>query len=113
MPKKKRTRKDKIHTDVRRQSTSSADFPKKSVSTTRENDEQSKQAEPSIGTFSLPQEYTQNAPKKTAVRANQTIKTVAVDTSSYSYLRGDLLKTTFLTLTIVGAELFVYFFIMK
>lgn len=113
MPKKKRTRKDKIQTDVRRQTTSATDLPKKSVSTTRENKEQSKQAEPSIGTFSLPQEYTKDSSEKAPVKKVQQVKTATIDTSSYSYLRGDLLKTSFLTLTIVGAELFVYFFIMK
>ena len=112
MPKKKRTRKDKIQTDVRRQTTSATDLPKKSASTTRENKEQTKQAEPSIGTFSLPHEYTKDS-KKAPVKSVQPIKTATIDTSSYSYLRGDLLKTSFLTLTIVGAELFVYFFIMK
>jgi hypothetical protein len=109
MPKKKRTKKDKIQTDQRRQTSPSLGHTAKAA-VTREVEKTPSVGEQTSGTFSLSKEYSGPTKRKTPM---QTAQTVAISTSAYSYLRSDLLKTTILTSAIVIAELVIYFFIMK
>lgn len=111
MPKKKRTREDKIQADKRRQSATQTVHLNKKAAVTREVENKPEAPAATSSTFSLPKEYG-NAKSKTAAPASTT-QTVAINTSAYNYLRGDLLKTTFLTTAIIAAELIIYFFMMK
>lgn len=109
MPKKKRTRKDKIQTDIKRQSPSALSRSQSTAAETREIAEEKQTVETTQSTFALPEKY------QTKRKATPTIaaKTVAINTNSYGYLRGDLVKTFVLTTLIIGVELFIYFFMMK
>lgn len=106
MPKKKRTRKDKIQADIKRQSTPSLAHPTRPVAVTREAKEPEKTKQTS-GSFSLPQRYTDQ------IKTHPTTASAKISTSAYGYLQGDLLKTTVLTFSIIGAELLIYFMMMK
>lgn len=111
MPKKKRTRKDKIQADIKRQSPSKLAHPNKpSVSISRETTEVNKVEETAIGTFSLPKGYQKPSQKPVSI---QTPQDVTISTNAYSYLRGDLLKTLFITTVIIAVELLIYFNLMK
>ncbi len=107
MPKKKRTRQQKIQADVKREPTPRSHVNVKSA-VTREVKEQRAEAV-SSGTFSLPEQFIKQAATATHVPP----KTVTIATAEYSYLRGDLLKTTFLTLGIVVIQLVIHFFVMN
>jgi hypothetical protein len=109
MPKKKRTKKDKIQSDMRRQSSPALGHSSKAA-VTREVENTSSPSNNTSATFSL-NEFGSQTKKKASTPAPA--KTVAINTGAYSYLQGDLLKTTILTSAIVAAELFIYFFIMK
>ncbi len=109
MPKKKRTRQQKIQTDVKRQSPSPRTHVTSSAAVTREVKESRNEASEALGTFSLPQKYLQQAATATHVPP----KAVAITTSEYGYLRGDLLKTTLLTFGIIALELVIHFFVMN
>jgi hypothetical protein len=109
MPKKKRTRKDKIQTDLKRQSPTALSRSQSPAAVTREVEHRTEDAKPTTTTFSLPEKYQ----SKTKVPTARQAQTVAINTSSYNYLRGDLLKTFVITTLIIGAELFIYLFIMK
>lgn len=82
MPKKKKTREQKILADKRRNV---------------ENQ--------SLYTFTSP---LSQAPKKQS--ANTTPKAATISTASYKYLAGDLRKTLLLTFFIMVAELLIYYF---
>jgi hypothetical protein len=112
MPKKKRTRKDKIQADQRRQTFPLPDRSGSAATVTSETEATPKAENASMNTFSLPTAYT-SSKKKTVEHTAATTKTSAIQTSTYSYLRGDLMKTLFLTGSIIAVELCVYFFMMK
>ena len=107
MPKKKKTREQKIQADMRRQSPVSK--PQVRVS------DQQKQTTPTEvtpqiqqATFSLSKEYTPRhhpGTPKDLVQESQ-----AIHTNSYKYLAPDLIKTVFLTSSIIVAELLIKFF---
>lgn len=109
MPKKKRTRKDKIQTDTKRQSPSALSRSQSTAAETREIAEEKNPVEPTQNTFALPEKY---QTKRKSIPTS-TSQTVAINTNSYGYLRGDLVKTFVLTILIIGVELFIYFFMMK
>ncbi len=107
MPKKKRTRQQKLQTDAKRQSTPRTHV-NASAAVTREVKEPRSKETPS-GTFSLPEKYIEQVATATHIPP----KTVTIATAEYGYLRGDLLKTTLLTFGIVAIELIVHFFVMN
>ncbi len=91
MPKKKRTLKQKVQSDVRRHSTHTM--------THHESDGQ---------TFSLPQSYFTPTQK---IPATPRVTTIA--TNEYRYLGRDLFKTMFLTGTIVLIEILIRYVIER
>lgn len=111
MPKKKRTRKDKIQADLKRQSSPSLAHPTRSAAVSREAKDPVNKTEESKGTFSLPEKYASASTKssKSTIKA----RPVEINTAAYSYISGDLLKTTVLSIAIIGAELLIYFTMMK
>lgn len=82
MPKKKKTREQKVLADKR-----------------RDNENQS------LYTFTSTLSQSQKKPAATAQKHAATIST-----ASYNYLAGDLRKTLLLTLFIIVAELLIYYF---
>lgn len=108
MPKKKRTRKEKIQADVKHQTSPSLAHPTRSAAVSREAKEPVEKTEETNGTISLPQKYAA-APS----RKSTTQRPAEINTSAYSYIRGDLLKTTVLTILIIGAEIIIYFTWLK
>lgn len=92
MPKKKRTRKEKLQSDMRRQT------PRATVP----------QPQETIATTYSVSEMLTPSPKVTSPES--IMKQQTIITSDYAYLNRDLLKTTLLTGTIVALELFIYFF---
>lgn len=105
MPKLKKTRKQKMKTDQRRQVSTSMASPSKSVE--KAAPERAQQApERRDGTYSLSDSFA----VKTKASTKQTLqKETTVDTNEYKYLRGDLWKTLFLTSAIVVTELVIRF----
>jgi len=89
MPKKVKTRKQKILADSRRKANPTVE---KKVDT---------------ATYSIPQQK-QSATPGQSIYAKSNLQTT-IATSSYSYLSGDLRRTVFLTLAIVIAELLIRF----
>lgn len=103
MPKKKKTLKQKMQADQRRQ-------PTTAVRTSSENSPQTipQPAHTSASTsFSLP---TTHAKKHRESREQARTTAIAIDTNEYAYLSKDILKTTLLTSLIVIAELVMKFF---
>lgn len=111
MPKKKRTRQDKIQADLKRQSRPSLAHPTRSAAVSREAKEPVNKTEETKGTFSLPEKYTASSPRKST--PTMKARPAEINTAAYSYIRGDLLKTTVLTISIIGAELLIYFTMMR
>lgn len=113
MAKKKRTRKDKMQTDLRREASTTSSTKRRTVAKSSRQTAKPKAAEQAGNTFSLPQEYVANIGREAALEAVGTPQNVSINTSAYRYLRGDLLKTMTLTTLIIASELFIYFFWMK
>lgn len=109
MPKLKKTRKQKMKTDQRRQVSSSMTTPSKSVEkATPEKTQQTPERQ--SGTYSLSDSFS----VKTKASAKQPIhQERAVSTNEYKYLRGDLWKTIFLTSAIVVTELVIRFVVER
>jgi hypothetical protein len=109
MPKKKKTRKQKMQTDQRRQMTQQLSPSQASVQTPVHADNEPQEAtESHAGTFSLPKSFTFTSAKKTqAVAAPQ--QRTAIITNEYHYIGTDLLKTVLLTASIIIAELVIRF----
>ena len=105
MPKKKRTRKQKIQTSQR--------HVDHAVMTTNEPLQTSNQESPrqgSVGShvsFSLPTSYTHA--KNAATIPTTHVATAAITTNDYGYLGKDLLKTGLLTVAIVATECLIRF----
>ena len=103
MPKKKRTRKQKIQTDQRQVDHEVIVRDKQSQPTNPTSTKQ-QNAVPGIS-FSLPTSY---ANKKVSAPLTQPT-TVAISTNEYTYLGKDLLKTGVLTSVIVIVECLIRF----
>jgi hypothetical protein len=110
MPKKKKTLKQKMQTDQRRQSD-----PKVLTSPNASNNtlptasgHVERPTETASGMFSLPTDYSKKNKETVATRTAQA-SAITISTNEYSYLGKDLLKTGFLTIIIVLAELVIKF----
>lgn len=91
MPKKKKTLKQKLQTDKRRQLTTvSADHTEESVTSP---------------TFSLPQDYIKTTSAKRTTIKHTPTQVTNIQTHEYKYLRRDLIKTSMLTTSIVVLEI--------
>ena len=109
MPKKKKTRKQKILTEQRQNlkyhdlssSSEMVSHEKKSVKTPAQED--------TSGSFSvsLPQSYAAVNHKESFVK---TAGAATINTSEYGYLKKDLVKTAILTVLILVAEMLIHFF---
>jgi|SRR6185437_887913 len=106
MPKKRKTRKEKITHEQKRQrvhdSTSSI------VSSTQTSTQQEPQSTSSSMTFSLP-DIKQKSPEVIKAKHSQPVN---ISTNEYGYLSNDLTRTALLTGAIVFAELFIKLFIV-
>lgn len=105
MPKKTKTLKQKKQADQRRQvSPESSSAKASSAKKTTHISQTMATTHVHQTTFSLPTTAIKPSIHKTPVHASQAT-TIAIDTSDYSYLGKDLLKTGLLTIGIVVAEL--------
>jgi hypothetical protein len=102
MPKKKKTLKQKMQADQRRDVT-------KSVTTSHEPSP-STAANPAASgvSFSIPAAHTKKHNERPVAQPRTTA--IAIDTNEYTYLSKDLIKTSVLSLLIVVAELAIKFF---
>ncbi|SRR6266568_632666 len=106
MPKKRKTRKEKILLDNKRQVVQE---PAPSVvSSSKKQTPRTEQETEKIETFSLPtaMDKIHTAPEK----AKQSIQSITISTNEYGYLATDLMKTALLTGAIVFAELLIRLF---
>jgi hypothetical protein len=106
MPKKRKTKKQKILHDNKRQTVPEVVSPLPSSS--QKETQESAQQTVTPATFSLPvaSEKPHTAPEK----AKTTTPAVTVSTTEYGYLSTDLMKTALLTGAIVFAELLIRLF---
>ncbi len=107
MPKKRKTKKQKILLDNKRQVVQE---PAPSVVSSSKNETpQTEQETEKTETFSLPivMDKTHTIPEK----AKQSPLAVTISTNEYGYLATDLMKTTLLTGAIVFAELLIKLFV--
>ena len=107
MPKKKKTLKQKLKAEQRRQ------FPTPDSSSVENSVIENHAQIPTEQTFSLPQSYLDNSHKakqKTAAMIqNARAQTLSIATHEYKYLGRDLAKTLFLTGSIIIVELVLRF----
>ncbi len=89
MPKKVKTRKQKILADSRRRAAPTSEKKVDSI------------------TYSIPAQ--KHTPNSISVTPAQTNKHVSIKTASYSYLSADLRRTVFLTLAITIVEIIIKF----
>jgi len=104
MPKKKKTLKQKLKTEQRRQ------FP--SIDSSLQDHSVAEDAvSPDLKeqTFSLPHSYTGNTVKTTRKVISTPMQATTIATNEYKYLGRDLLKTLFLTSSIIIVELVLRF----
>ncbi|MBA3723901.1 MAG: hypothetical protein H0W89_03320 [Candidatus Levybacteria bacterium] len=114
MPKQKKTLKQKMQTDVRRQASPSLSRHSETAPISRETKTPNPVEQAPIGTFSLPTPYTKKQTKLRAIpHAHSPVSSAAINTNDYAYLRGDLLKTVIITSAIIIIETLVYFLILK
>ena len=111
MPKRKKTLKEKKHADERRHVTHETTHLAGTTSRNHQSHEMTPEsiAAPLGNTFSLPTNHTQKHTKVPAVPVSRPT-TVTISTNEYGYLGKDLLKTGFLTVFVVAAELMIRFF---
>ncbi len=112
MPKKKKTRKQKLQADARRQMIPSVSSSSTPVLPAQEPTQPQETNERSESTFSLPKSYTTKSPptkKLHEEKIHTSTQTVSIATHGYQYLAHDLRKTAFLTSAIVVAELLIRF----
>ncbi len=110
MPKKKKTLKQKMQADQRRQGNpkvvTSLITPEHLQATASEHAQRSPETQ--SGMFALPTDYSKK--HKEAMRSTITpASTITISTNEYDYLSKDLLKTGFVTIVIVLAELMIKF----
>jgi len=107
MPKKRKTRKQKISIDQKRQvvdevSPFNESSPNNSTPLTQQ------EAVPQGMTFSLPTHF---HPNQTIQKGRKiTSESVVISTTDYGYLANDLIKTALLSVTIVIAEILIRLF---
>ncbi len=105
MPKKKRTRKQKIQTSQRHVD---HDVAVTNEPLQQDNQESPRQENAVSGvSFSLPTSYTHKKQPSTIPTTHTT--TATITTNDYGYLRKDLLKTGLLTVAIVVTECLIRF----
>ena len=107
MPKKRKTRKEKLHHDQKRQTVheSSASV----VSSSKTEAQKQESITPGM-TFSLPE--TQKQSTQTPPKTKQSAEPITIAHSEYGYLSNDLMRTALLTGAIIFAELFIKLFIV-
>jgi hypothetical protein len=106
MPKKRKTRKEKILNGQKRQVIQNI-TPSMEVSQ-RSTTPLAQQSAPTQGmTFSLPSSYSHNNAKKEIVSP---VKTTIISTADYGYLGKDLIRTILISGAIVLAELLIRLF---
>lgn len=105
MPKKKRTRKQKLQSDVRKVTTVSSETVITTPKRSEKKKEETKQESSSGTSYSL----SAKAAEKKISQPKSTKTTVL--TSGYGYLVADLRKTLILTGAIVLVQLALYFYI--
>ena len=108
MPKKRKTRKEKILLDHKKQATSVEVKPVKS-SAINAAPKQTEEV-PNGMTFTLPTAQHKPVEKQTASKPSS--QTITVSKNEYTYLSNDLMRTALLTCAIVFAELFIKLFIV-
>ena len=112
MPKKKKTRQQKMQADVRRKTSSEMPSAPTPSQVMRNAEPIQKPAEMTPGTFSLPEKYlSSKAVKTTKKESLVTVSETDIDTKQYKYLRPDLVKTISLTSIIIVAELVIRHFV--
>ena|SRR5579872_954327 len=107
MPKKRKTRKEKILLDHRKQALHEDVM---TVTTSTVNETQQAQVPASGMTFSIP--TTQSKPSEKSVTSKPVSQAITVTQSEYAYLSNDLMRTALLTCAIIFAELFIKLFIV-
>ena len=106
MPKKRKTRKEKVLNEQKRQVVQNI-TPSMEVSQ-RSTTPLAQQSTPAQGmTFSLPSSYNRSNAKKEIVSP---VKTTIISTADYGYLGKDLIRTTLISGAIVLAELLIRLF---
>lgn len=109
MPKKKRTRKQKIQTDQKHIHHSVMAPPEPSQRGDSPSKQQKHITTTSGVSFSLPESYANKHTSQKATPSSQQT-TIAIATNEYDYLGKDLRKTVLLTITIVIIEFLIRFF---
>jgi hypothetical protein len=107
MPKKRKTRKEKIHKDIMRQEVHET-TPSVSSSQNDHQEQPVQETTPAAMTFSLPTVHSDG--NHTQPARTQKITNVAISTEEYNYLGNDLSKTALLSSAIVIAELLIRLF---
>ncbi|MGH7203897.1 MAG: hypothetical protein ACREHC_05630 [Candidatus Levyibacteriota bacterium] len=110
MPKKKKTLKQKMQADQLRQGNPKVvtSPPTPEPLHAAASGQEQRSPETQSGMFSLPTDYSKKH-KETVKPHSMPVSTIAISTNEYSYLSKDLLKTGFLTIIIVLAELVIKF----
>jgi hypothetical protein len=110
MPKRRKTRKDKMLLDQKRQTVHES--TPSVVSSPQTETHQQKEESVATGsmTFSLPE--TQHKTSEVAQKPKAVTETITVSTNEYGYLSNDLMRTALLTGAIVFAELVIKLFIV-
>ena len=107
MPKKRKTRKEKILLDHKKQA---APVEVKPMTPSAATEAPQTQELPSGTTFTLPATQHKTAEKQAISKPSS--QTITVNQNEYTYLSNDLMRTALLTCAIVFAELFIKLFIV-
>jgi len=108
MPKKRKTKKEKMHLDQKKQTVQKVTEP---VASSPKSETQERQESSTTGmTFSLPE--TQQKITQTSQKEKSSPQTISISTNEYGYLSNDLMRTALLTGAIVFAELVIKLFIV-
>lgn len=108
MPKKQKTRKQKLQADQRKKLSVSTPAVTKAVKSRKQISVPSSEEKTPRDSYTLPTTSVQAHPAESATVPRQT---TTIITKGYNYLRTDLRKTTVVTSTIVLALLLIYFFL--
>ena len=107
MPKKRKTRKEKLLHDKKKLAVH--EIAPSEVTSTKSQTPAAHQEAATSGTFSLP--VVTEKPQSTPDKIKQTTPTVSISTGEYGYLGTDLMRTALLTGAIVFAELLIRLFV--
>jgi len=107
MPKKRKTKKEKMVLDHKRQAVHES---VNTVTSSAMDETPQRQESQSSMTFTLP--ATQHKSTEKPVITKPSSQTITVTHNEYAYLSNDLMRTALLTCAIIFAELFIKFFIV-